>query len=66
MDLQKQAEYAKAAALCVELALNSVECDIRTELERSSGPTTEVLNRLLARVHERQKAIHPIAAPIAA
>lgn len=57
MESGKQAEFAKATAVCVELALNSVEGDIRRELEVSTGAAAEALRRLLLKVNERQKTI---------
>ena len=66
MDLRKQAEYAKATAMCVELALNGIEGDIRKELDASTGEAADALRRLLAKVNERQKTVKDFAIPVAA
>jgi hypothetical protein len=49
--------HSKETAICVELALNSVEADIRTELEKSGGPAADALNRVLEKMRERRKVL---------
>lgn len=47
-------DYARAAALSVNLAVDSVEVDIRKELEIASGETAEALSRLLAQLDKKR------------
>jgi hypothetical protein len=49
--------HSKETAICVELALNSVEADIRAELEKSGGSAADALNRVLEKMRERRKVL---------
>ena len=57
MDRTKFAEHAKVTAICVEFALSAVEADIQREIDKSTGPTAEVLLRLINKVGERKSNI---------
>jgi hypothetical protein len=48
------AEYTKAAAVCVNLAVDSIEGEIRKELNKAAGEAAEVLRRLLHKVKLRR------------
>jgi hypothetical protein len=48
------AEYTKAAAICVNLAVDSIEGEIRKELRSAAGESAEVLRRLLEKVKLRR------------
>ena len=61
METGSKSEFAKATAACVELALSSVEDDIRKELEASTGAAADALRRVLSKVQERQKVVQPFA-----
>ena len=43
--------------MCVELALNTVEEDIRTELEKSDRQAADALKRVLEKLRERRKVL---------
>jgi hypothetical protein len=49
--------HSKETAICVELALNTVEADIRAELEKCGGPAADALNRVLEKMRERRKVL---------
>ena len=49
-------EHARVTAICVDLALDGVEADIRDELIRTSGDTAQVLKRVLDRLRNRRVA----------
>lgn len=53
----KYKAHSKETAICVELALNTVEADIRTELERTGGLAAEALNRILEKMRERRRVL---------
>jgi hypothetical protein len=55
------AEHVKAAAICVDLALDGVERDIRTELDTSNDQVSEALRRLLAKLKERRSTLSNVA-----
>jgi hypothetical protein len=48
------AEHARVTAICVNLALDGVEQDIRQELSRTTGETANALQRVLAKLKERR------------
>ena len=49
--------YAKETALCVDFAYESVESDIRTELDRADGSTQDALKRVLAKLRDRRSVL---------
>jgi hypothetical protein len=51
---QPHSEYTKAAAICVNLAVDSIEGEIRKELNTAAGESAEMLRRLLERVRLRR------------
>lgn len=56
-------EYTKAAAICVNLALDSIEGEIRKELSRAGGDSAETLRRLLDKLRLRRidvNALRPV------
>jgi hypothetical protein len=53
---KNHAEHARVTAICVNLALDGVEADIRQELSRTSGEAASVLQRVLAKLKERRVA----------
>jgi hypothetical protein len=59
------AEHARVTAICVNLALDSVEQDLREELEAATGQSAEALRRVLTklrhrRLSERQPALQNV------
>jgi hypothetical protein len=50
-------EYSRETAICVELALNTVEEDIQTELQSAAGTTVDALRRVLEKMRERRKVL---------
>ena len=50
------AEHARVTAICVNLALDGVEADIREELERVSDEAASALRRVLTRMKHRRVA----------
>ena len=48
------AEYTKAAAICVNLAVDLIEGEICRELVNAVGEAAETLRRLIARVKLRR------------
>jgi len=53
----KYAPYSRETALCVELAYDSVEDDLRAEMQRATGATFQSLERILKRVRERRQVL---------
>jgi hypothetical protein len=47
-------EHARVTAICVNLALDTVETDIQIELATALPSTAAVLERLLTRLKERR------------
>ena len=56
MAQRNYAEHARATAICVNLALDGVEADIRDELERATDDAALALRRVLARMKQRRVA----------
>lgn len=54
MTQRNYAELARATAICVNMALDGVEADIRDELERATDEAAAALRRLLARMKRRR------------
>jgi hypothetical protein len=54
MSRRRYAEHARVTAICVNLALDSVEEEILSELARTDGEIARTLERLLSRVRERR------------
>lgn len=50
-------QHAKATAICVELALGGIQSEVQAELDKSSGTTSEALQRLLEQIALRQKSL---------
>ncbi len=61
MSTPDHSEYARAAAISVNYALDSVEADIRRELEAGTGEASEVLGRLLAKLRKRRVDTNSLA-----
>jgi hypothetical protein len=53
----KYGEHSRATAICVETALNTVEDDIRNELQSSGSQAADALNRVLEKLRERRKVL---------
>jgi hypothetical protein len=51
---KNHAEHARVTAICVNLALDGVEADIRQELGQTTGEATSALQRVLAKLKERR------------
>jgi hypothetical protein len=49
--------HSRETAICVELALGTVEADIKSELEKATGPTADALLRVLEKMRERHKVL---------
>jgi len=45
--MKNYAEHARVTAICVNLALDAVEADIRSALERAQPEVAQVLEKLL-------------------
>jgi len=58
-------EHSKETAICVEMALNTVEDDIRNELETSGSQAADALNRVLEKLRERRKVLAKFTAAAA-
>ncbi len=54
MTRKNYAEHARVTAICVNLALDGVEADIREELEQATEEAAYALRRVLARMKERR------------
>ncbi len=48
------AEHARVTAICVNMALDTVEADIRSELLSAGPATAAVLERLLRQLRDRR------------
>lgn len=57
MSSERYASHASGTAVCVDLALDSVEHDLLVELDSARGHTAAALERVLARVRARRKAM---------
>jgi hypothetical protein len=51
---KNHSEHARVTAICVNLALDGVEADIRQELSLTTGETATTLARVLARIRQRR------------
>ena len=49
--------YARETALCVDVAYEGLEAELRLEMTRAGGETKVVLRRLLERLIERREAL---------
>lgn len=54
MARKRHAEHARVTAICVNLALDGVEADIRTELGHAEGVEVEALQRVLDKLKHRR------------
>jgi hypothetical protein len=54
MARKNHSEHAKVTAICVNLALDGVEADIREELDHITGESAAALERVLAKLRERR------------
>jgi hypothetical protein len=54
MTRKNHLEHARVTAICVNLALDCVEADIRQELGRISGEGSTALKRVLVKLKERR------------
>ncbi len=54
MARKNHSEHARVTAICVNLALDAVEADIRKELSQTRGETATALQRVLSRLRERR------------
>jgi hypothetical protein len=53
----KYKEQSRETAMCVEMALNTVEDDIRSELKTTGGQAADALKRILEKLGERRKVL---------
>lgn len=56
MARKDHAEHARVTAICVNLALDGVEADIRSELDRMTGEGASALRRILDLLRRRRVA----------
>jgi hypothetical protein len=56
MARKNHSDHARVTAICVNLALDVVEDEIRRELQVSNSDTAAILERVLAKVRERRLA----------
>ena len=54
-------EFAKATAVCVNLAIDGIEGDIRKELSVTSGEAADTLKRVLERLKKRRIVVDELA-----
>ncbi len=54
MARKDHAEHARVTAICVNLALDGVEFDIRRELDQTTGEAATALRRVLERLKQRR------------
>ena len=54
MARKDHAEHARVTAICVNLALDGVESDIRRELDQTTGEAATALRRVLERLKQRR------------
>jgi fermentation-respiration switch protein FrsA (DUF1100 family) len=55
-----QAIHAKETAICVRLALDTVEDAIRAELAAPQGSSPDALRRILEKIREQKTVLLPI------
>ena len=53
----KHTPYARETAICVDLAFDAMEDDIRSELGSAGTDSHEVLTRLLNKLRDRRKVL---------
>jgi hypothetical protein len=58
MARRNHGEHARVTAICVNLALDGVEADIRDELEHAAEDAALALRRVLERMKQRRVADH--------
>lgn len=56
-------QHVNATATCVDLALSSVEGDLRKELEASTGEAAEALRRVLVKLKARRCDVIGLVSP---
>ena len=61
MSISDHTDYTRAAAICVNFALDSVEADILREIDSGSDAPSETLLRLLARLRKRRIDVDALA-----
>ena len=49
--------HSKETAICVEFAFDTVEEDIKAELQEAAAPTADALRRILEKMRERRKVL---------
>ena len=49
-----QSEFARAAAICVNVAVDGIEDDIRKELAQAKDDSAEILRRLIGTLDKRR------------
>jgi hypothetical protein len=49
-----QSEFARAAAICVNFAVDGIEDDIRKELAQAKDDSAEILRRLIGTLDKRR------------
>lgn len=54
MARKNHSDHARVTAICVNLALDAVEEEIRQELQASAPGTAAALERILAKVRQRR------------
>ena len=54
MTKRNYAEHARVTAICVNLALDAVEEDLREELEAAIGRSADALRRVLTKLKSRR------------
>jgi hypothetical protein len=62
MNNKRYETQARATVICVELALDNVETDIRNELASCEGDAGDALRRVLAKVRARRATVAELAA----
>ena len=62
MSHARHAEFARATAVCVNLAIDGIEGDIRKELGATTGEVADALVRLLDRLKKRRIVVDQIEA----
>lgn len=61
--LDKYAPYAQETAMCVDLALDAVEENLRAEMAGATADTAVVLERILDRVMARRSVLDRFLKP---
>lgn len=54
MARKNHSEHARVTAICVNLALDGVEADIRQELSKTTGQSATALQRVLTKLKARR------------